>query len=62
MQQVFQTDPKEPHVPEEIIRFLQTKFPLAAFKNCRSEQELHRYQGAQEVIDFLQALHTIQTS
>lgn len=62
MQQVFNTDPTEPHVPEELLRFLQTKFPLAGFRNVRSEKQLDRYQGAIDVVEILEVMFQRQTN
>lgn len=53
MDQIFQTDQSVPQVSEELLRFLKTKFPLEGFKNVRGIEQLYRYQGAQDVIDFL---------
>jgi hypothetical protein len=54
MNQIFQND-QDPQVSEELLRFLQTKFPLAGFKNVKGIEQLYRYQGAQDVIDVLTA-------
>jgi hypothetical protein len=60
MEQIFNSDPTEPQVTEEFLQFLQRKFPLEGFKNVRTEQHLYRYQGAQDVIDFLQGVRARQ--
>lgn len=60
MQQIFSSDPLEPLISEEVIKFLQSKFPLEGFRNVRSFEQLQRYQGALDVIDLLKATHARQ--
>lgn len=50
----------EPKVTIDILRYLESIYPLSLFKNVVSEADLHRLKGHQEVIDHLRALHDSQ--
>lgn len=62
MDQIFSDTNSEPEVPLVLLKYIQDQFPLEAFKNVSSERELYRYQGAQDVIDFLQVLYERQNN
>ena len=44
---------KYPYVPTDLLNELKSKYPMQKFKTI-SKEDLHRYQGAQEVIDLLE--------